>query len=111
MKIRIQFGATNGKIREVRWYEDILKMHRALEFDGDVWEWLAYDKVQDGSDIEYSLIFGKCVPTMFLGLEIPSFETAFGWQYSMETKCECGANYDRHFPGIHSRWCPKAKET
>mgnify|MGYP000185696014 CR=1 FL=1 len=20
--------------------------------------------------------------------------------------CECGAKYDRNFPGLHSKWCP-----
>ena len=106
MKLRVEFGIPATKIREVGWYDDIDKMPRAIDVDGEVFEWVTYYVCLDGRN-EYVVAYIKADPFTYIGIEVPSYEKIFGWQRLQEVRCECGATYNRNFPHVHSYWCPK----
>jgi hypothetical protein len=105
MKLKIHLG--QGKIATVSWYKSILEFPKIVSYNNKIWEWVFYD-VDKSKSFDYILQYSEKTnynPANYEE-EPVSLETFFPL-WASET-CECGAIYDRHFPDIHSPWCPKA---
>lgn len=106
MTLRLHFGVPPKKIREVKWYDDILKMPRVIKMGNSFYEWIMYDKTAVGDNADYILTYGESKdPTRWVGLEVVDYDQLFGWQFGDDTQCDCGAKYDRGFENFHSDWC------
>jgi hypothetical protein len=105
MKLRLHFGVPPQKIREVNWYDDIMKMPRVMKMDDKHWVWQMYDKAI-GDSVDYVLTYTETSDaSRYIGLDIVEFDSVFGWQWGDDAQCDCGAKYDRGFENWHYRWC------
>jgi len=93
-----------GVIKEVSWDKSLDEFPKLFQFDGNKWEWFAYEHDPTGK-VSYILIFSK-LPTYDpnYSLPMPKFDAMF--TNVLNESCECGAKHTS-FPQIHMMFCPK----
>ena len=103
MRIRINFGLHDGT-EIITWFRLITDFPKLLKYQGNVYEFDMYDRDPTMQN-DYIFYFHLTKNYTVNFYDIPSFNDLF--RFPLDSRCVCGAKWDRGNPNWHMFYCPK----